>query len=384
MKAKPKLIRVTTVPISLRILLKGQLRFMNDHFEVVAVSSSGSDLKEVSENEGVRVVPIEMTRTISPVKDLRSVWQLYKLFRKEKPLIVHTHTPKAGIAGMLAAKLAGVPHRLHTVAGMPLLEAEGKKRKLLDMVEKLTYGCATKVYPNSIGLLEIIRKNRYAPDRKLKVIGDGSSNGIDTSFFNPDAISEEQKQELRSALGISPEHFVFVFVGRLVSDKGINELVAAFQRIVSEFSNARLILVGPYESDLDPLKPETQTVIRDNPAIIEAGYQADVRPYFAISQCLAFPSYREGFPNVVLQAGAMGLSSIVSDINGCNEIVMDNQNGLIVPVKNAEALYQKMSYLCKNPLQERKLAASAREMITARYERSRIWSEMLNEYLDLK
>ncbi|MBA3985862.1 MAG: glycosyltransferase, partial [Flavobacteriales bacterium] len=157
-----KLIRITTVPISLRILLKGQLAFMRNHFEVLAISAGPQEeLEEVGIRESVPTKMVEMTRFITPLQDLKAVWQLYRLFRKEKPHIVHTHTPKAGIVGMLAAKLAGVPHRLHTVAGLPLLEATGGKRKLLDAVEKITYRCATKIYPNSKGLYDIIIQQGY-------------------------------------------------------------------------------------------------------------------------------------------------------------------------------------------------------------------------------
>src|SRR5690606_37466468 len=143
----------TTVPESIGGLLKGQLKFMSDYFEIIGISSSGNGrLDKAGKREGVRVVPIEMTRQITPFKDLKSAWQLYRLFKKEKPLIVHTHTPKAGTLGMMAAYLARVPNRLHTIAGLPLLEATGMKRLLLDNVEKLTYACATKIYPNSFGL----------------------------------------------------------------------------------------------------------------------------------------------------------------------------------------------------------------------------------------
>ena len=234
--SKPKLIRITTVPLSLKVLLKGQLRFMSGHFEVVGLSSSGADLEEVHKNEGIRVEAIEMSRQITPLKDLISLWKVYRFLKKEKPQIVHTHTPKAGIIGMLAARLAGVPHRLHTVAGLPLMEARGSKRRILDFVEKLTYRAATKVYPNSKGLHDFILKNKFTRDSKLKLIANGSSNGIDTSFFAPEQISEQEKKELKKALGIEEQDFVFVFVGRLVGDKGINELVSAFSELTTHNS----------------------------------------------------------------------------------------------------------------------------------------------------
>ena len=381
--SKPKLIRITTVPMSLKILLKGQHHFMSENgFEVIGISSSGEELQDVEREENIRTISIEMTRTISPLKDLKSVWQLYKIFKKEKPQIVHTHTPKAGTVGMLAAKLAGVPHRLHTVAGLPLLVVKGKKRKLLDFVEKITYACATKVYPNSFGLYDIILENKYTTKDKLKVIGKGSSNGIDTSHFDPKLFSEEQKQELKNSLGIKPEDFVFVFVGRLVKDKGINELINAFSQI-RKFANSqicKLVLVGTFETELDPLLLETLKEIETNPNIISVGFQKDVCPYFSISDCLVFPSYREGFPNVVLQAGAMGLPSIVSDINGCNEIVENGHNGFIIPVQNQEKLHEKMLFLLQNSEKRTEIANNSRKKIVENYERNYIWNEILKEY----
>src|SRR5690554_166452 len=201
---KPKLIRITTVPQSLRGLLKGQLRFMSQNgYEVIGVSSPGEALQDVADNEGVRTVVITMPRSITPIKDLKALWQLIKLFRKERPQIVHTHTPKAGLLGMMAAKTAGVPYRLHTVAGMPLTVATGVKRQLLNQMEKLTYACATKVYPNSFGLEKIILDEKFTSPTKLKVIGKGSSNGIDTSQFDPALVSQEIKQEIRKELGIN-------------------------------------------------------------------------------------------------------------------------------------------------------------------------------------
>lgn len=402
-----KLLRITTVPLSLKVLLKGQLNFMsNNGFEVVAVSSDAKSLQEVQETEKVAVETVEMTRTISPLKDLKALWDFYRLCKKEKPLMVHSHTPKAGIVGMLGAKLAGVPIRLHTVAGLPLMEATGTKRKVLDFVEKVTYASATKVYPNSKGLYDFIVANRLTSSVKLKVIGKGSSNGIDTNFFSLNQVPLEKQTELKKEWNITTNDFVFVFVGRLVGDKGINELVQAFQNLetrnqesASLVSNLealvpspqslvsskvpKLLLVGPLESDLDPLKEETLKEITTNPNIISVGFQKDVRPYFAIANALVFPSYREGFPNVVMQAGAMGLPSIVSNINGCNEIVVEGENGTIIPVKNVEAIQIAMQKMMEDKEYYSKLKENARPMIQSRYEQSVVWNALLEEYNSL-
>lgn len=387
----PKLFRITTVPISLFSLLKGQLRFMSNHYEVKGISSDGELRSEAEKYESVEIIPIEMTRTISPFKDLKSLWSLYKLFRKEKPLIVHTHTPKAGTVGMLAAKLAGVPCRLHTIAGLPLLEVKGNKRRLLDIVEKATYACATMIYPNSTGLYDIILNNKYTKAEKLKVIGQGSSNGIDTDHFNTEHYSLEEKRQTRADLQIHEDYFVFVFVGRLVKDKGIDELIEAFIGLENVPQGGRvnsrvprLLLVGDYEEELDPLLPETIREITNNQNITFVGFQKDVRPYFAIADALVFPSYREGFPNVVMQAGSMGLPSIVSDINGCNEIISDGENGIIIPVKNADAIYHAMKRFINDGALFNKLKSNARRMIVERYEQQMVWEAILAEYKRLE
>lgn len=381
---KPKLIRITTIPESLRGLLKGQLRFMSEYYSVIGVCSPGIAAQEVIANEGVPMVFIPMTRTISPISDLKSLWLMYRLFKKEKPLIVHSHTPKAGTIGMIAAKLAGVPIRLHTVAGLPLVEVSGFKRKILDVVEKITYRCATKVYPNSFGLREIIVQNNYANPNKVKVIGNGSSNGINLEFFTPEHYDAKFKSDFLKSIGVAEHDFVYLFVGRIVKDKGINELVAAFKNVNLKFENTKLVLVGRYENELNPISNETAFEIKNNPAILEVGFQKEVRPYFYSSDVLVFPSYREGFPNVVLQAGAMGLNAIVSDINGCNEIVEDGETGFIVPRKNSELLQLAMEKVYVNHNQNQEMGRKAKELIQNKYNQKIIWNKILEEYQSYK
>ena len=382
--ATRKLIRITTVPISLEKLLEGQLTYMKNHFEVTAISADVERLKVYGAKHKVKFFPVEMTRQITPIKDLKALLKLVRFLKKEQPAIVHTHTPKAGIVGMLASKLAGVPIRLHTVAGLPLMEATGKKRKLLETVERITYQCATKVYPNSKGLYDFIRARNFTVDTKLKIIGKGSSNGIDTHHFDPELFTEEAKYDFRKELRISTTDFVYVFVGRLVGDKGINELVQAFEICrLKQSRAAKLLLVGPLESELDPLEASTLKLIKENKNIIAVGYQQDVRPYLTISDALVFPSYREGFPNVVMQAGAMGLPSIVTDINGCNEIIEDSKNGLIILRKNIEALVNAMLKIINDQQLYLKLKQNARPMIVNRYRREEVWQALLEEYESL-
>lgn len=379
---KPKLIRITTVPISLKLLLKGQHRFMTDKgYKVLGISSPGDELEEVEKSEGIKVQSLKMTRAITPIQDFRSLYNFYKLCKIEKPFIIHSHTPKAGLIAMVGGKLARVPHRLHTVAGLPLMETQGIKRKLLNFVEKLTYASATKIYPNSFGLKKIILEENFCAPEKLKVIGNGSSNGINTSHFDPTHFSDQENLTLKAKLNINENDFVFIFVGRLVSDKGINELVKAFKML--ETKNTKLLLVGMFEPKLDPLNIETSTEIERNSNIISVGFQDDVRPYFSISDALVFPSYREGFPNVVLQAGAMGLPSIVSDINGCNEIILHEKNGIIIPVKDETALHDAMQKLLEDKEIYKIQSNNARNCIVKNYEQSVVWNGILKEYKNL-
>ena len=381
---KTKILRITTVPISLKVLLKGQHRFLRENgFDVIGVSGDGDYLEAVAADEKIQTVAVNMTRSLSPLKDFKSLLDFYILCKREKPVIVHSHTPKAGIIGMLGAKLARVPIRLHTVAGLPLTETTGFKRIVLDMVERLTYACSTMIYPNSRGVYDYIVRNKYASMTKLKVLGQGSSNGIDTSFFNPDQYPATLNADLRERLGILPNDFVYIYVGRLVGDKGINELVTAFSLLIGSeigVGKLKLVLVGSFESELDPLEKSTVQVIEDNQNILHLGFEDDVRPYLAISDCLVFPSYREGFPNVVMQAGAMGLPSIVTDINGCNEIILGGENGLIVPVKDFRAIYEAMKKLFTDQCLYLKLKKNARPMIKSRYEQFWVWQALLEEY----
>ncbi|MBO9198824.1 MULTISPECIES: glycosyltransferase family 4 protein [Niastella] len=382
MKSSNKLIRITTVPVSLSVLLKDQLRYMSGHFEVLAVSSPDKMLEQVGVREGVRTAPISMTRAITPVKDIKALWKLYRLLKKEKPAIVHTHTPKAGLLGMMASRLAGVPVRMHTVAGMPLMENTGVKRKVLDFVERLTYSCATHVYPNSKVLAGFILENHFCKEQKMKVLGNGSSNGINTRFFQPGEELSNAAIELKKKFGLTEKDFVFVFVGRLVKDKGIEELVAAFSELRKKYPHIKLLLVGPYEPERDPIAPDTRTIIETDQSIVHAGFQQDIRPFLMISQVLAFPSYREGFPNVPMQAGCFNLPSIVTDINGCNEIIEDGKNGLIIPAKNILELKNAMERLLTDPALYLTLQTNARKMIVDRYEQKYLWELLLKEYHD--
>jgi glycosyltransferase involved in cell wall biosynthesis len=311
---KPKLIRITTISESLNYLLKGQLGFLNKYFEVIGVASGKEILNKVSEREGIRCIHIPMKREINFIADIESLFFLIFLFFRERPYIVHANTPKGSLLAMAAAWCTRVPNRIYTVTGLRFETANGRFRNLLICIEKVTCWFATKVIPEGDGVKNTLLKENIT-DKPLSIISNGNINGIDINFFdlNPEIIKEAEK--LRN----DDVDFTFVFVGRLVKDKGINELIHAFCRLYEENSKLSLFLVGTIEKNLDPLLIEVEKLIFHHPGIRFVGFQNDIRPFLAASDALVFPSYREGFPNVVLQAGAMGLPSIVTDINGCNE-----------------------------------------------------------------
>ena len=375
-----KLVRITTVPLSLEKLLEDQPQYFAQFYDVTLISSDQERLERLGKAQGVATHAIPLTRTISPFHDLRCLYQMVRFFKREKPDIVHTHTPKAGIIGMLAAYMARVPVKMHTVAGLPLMEAKGFKRRLLMAVEKITYRCADWVYPNAQGLLSFIEENQMCSFSKIKILGKGSSNGIDTAFFDPIQIPKVETNTLKANLEIAPQDFVFSFVGRLVGDKGVNELVEAFVLLSEQYPNIKLLLVGPEEKALDPLNRETTQHISTHPSIISVGYHNDIRPYLAVSDCFVFPSYREGFPNVVLQAAAMEVPCIVSNINGCNEIIQDQKNGWWVPPKSVTPLVQTMEDALTNSVKRKAFKKQLRPQIIAHYGRQHFWELLKKEY----
>ena len=367
---KKKLFKITNSAYFQVRQLQGQLNYFSAYFDVIAVAPKGEGWEELQKQQA-RCIPVKMSRAINPIFDLITLFQLVKLFIKEKPTIVHSHTPKAGLLGMLAAWIARVPIRMHTVTGFPLTTATGIKKQILRFTERLTYACATNVYPNSQKMCDIICSMGIGNPKKMLVIGNGGSNGIDTAFYSRNATQD---------IKISTFDFTFGFVGRIFYEKEINELVASFIRLQKDYPNIGLRLIGFMEENLYPVDDWVKQEISTNSHIEFVGFQQDVRPYLMGCEAFVFPSYREGFPNVVMQAGALELPQIVTDINGCNEIIVQNKNGIIVPPQDEHALYKAMKYFLDNPNEVKRMAKNARAMITSRYERNKFWKLMLEEY----
>ena len=379
-----KLLRVVTVPQSLGFCRGLKPLLATDGVEMVAVSSPGEELEAFGEREGVRTIAVAMERHIAPLKDLRSLWQMWRVMRRERPDMVHSMTPKAGLVTMMAAWLARVPVRIHTFTGLVWPTSTGLKRRILMATDRLTCACATHIIPEGEGVKADLLSH-HITRKPIRVLGHGNVRGIDLEYFK-----SPPQSPLKGGGSNSPllqegtgEAFTFVFVGRLVGDKGINELVAAFKQLNDEIPTTRLVLVGREERELDPLKPETIAEIERNEAINAVGQQKDVRPFYAEADALVFPSYREGFPNVVIEAGAMGLPSIVTDINGSREIIIDGENGIIIPPKDTAALYSAMKRFVEHPADVRRMAANARPLIASRYEQSYVRRCLIDFYKEI-
>ncbi|HTD93463.1 MAG TPA: glycosyltransferase [Chitinophagaceae bacterium] len=380
----PKLIRITTVPLSLNVLLPGQMRFMRENgFDVVMVAGEGKDWAEVLAREECRHQLIPMTRKMTPFADLRSLWALYRFFKKERPDIVHSHTPKAGLLAMLAAKLAGVKIRVHTIAGLRFMTSTGNTRKLLVAMEKLTARAATHVWPNSFSLLKYIKENGLAQPAKLEVIGLGSSNGIDLSRYSVSNLKEDRLESARRSIRFDDDLIYFLSVGRIVHDKGIDELVNAFGRVHEREPRTRLVLVGAFEPDLDPVSREAMEIIMTHPGIIQAGWSDAVEYYMHISFALVHPSHREGFPNVLLQAGAMLCPIICSGIEGNVDVVSDAETGILFEVKNATDLATKMEYALAHPDHVKRYATALRFRIEQHFDQPNVHRHLLERYRQL-
>ena len=371
---KQKIIRTSTVATSLNTFCRGTLRDLSRLYDVVAVSTPDHELQEIAQREGIRVIGVPMSRPIAPLRDLVSLWRLIRVFRRERPTMVHSITPKAGLLSMIAAWICRVPVRLHTFTGLVFPTATGLKQRILILTDRITCACATHIVPEGEGVkADLISYN--ITRKPLQVLGYGNVRGIDLDHYRRSSEVMEKALTLRK-----PNLFTFVFIGRVVRDKGIDELVEAFSLLHSEHPQTRLILVGRAEDNLDPVSPHTRSTIASHPAIEAVGNQSDVRPWLAASDALVFPSYREGFPNVVIEAGALDLPSIVTDINGSREIIVHGQNGIIVPPRNAQALLQAMTHFVQNPQATQAMALKARQMIASRFEKSFVQKCLFDYY----
>lgn len=372
---KKTIIRATTVAESLSFF-DGTMPQLLKEYDVQLLSSPGVQMDDRAEIYNIKTHPVEMYRRMSPVKDIKSLFRLIKVFRKEKPYMVHSMTPKAGLLCMMAAWLSRVPVRLHTFTGLVWPTEKGFKRKLLMFTDKITCFCATNIIPEGEGVkCDLI--NNHITKKPIRVLGYGNVNGVDMVRFSKRPEVTEKAESI-----VDEKKFTFVFVGRIVRDKGINEMCEAFEKVRANHPNVRLFLVGKFEDEIDPVSEHTRSIIENNPAIMAVGpqYKDDLLAYYAASDCFVFPSYREGFPNTVLEAGAMDLPCIVTDINGSREIIVEGENGTIIPPRNEDELFKAMEKMITDNEWREKMKQNARLMIMDRFEQGFVQKCLLDYY----
>lgn len=390
MQRKYKLIRISTVPTSLVSFLEPSIELLKSKYNLVLVSSPDKFLDYLGDKYDVVVYGVTMQRRISPIQDLMSLMNLIKVFHKEKPFMVHSMTPKAGLLCMLAAWITRVPRRVHTFTGLVWPTATGFSRKILMATDWLTCACATHIIPEGKGVMNDLQHISHKP---MRVLGYGNVRGVDMDYWRKTNASSNKLREIQR-----DDVFTFIFVGRIVRDKGINELIAAFDKLSHEHK-VRLLLVGTFEDALDPVSESTKKIIEGNSSIENLGpqYGTDLLACYAASDCFVFPSYREGFPNTVLEAGAMELPSIVTDINGSREIIVCRNeentspirdmklcdNGIIIPPRNEDFLYKAMEEVFKNDNVRAMMASQAREMVASRFEQSFVQKCLIEFYNEI-
>lgn len=375
---KDKFFLITTVSMSLNFF-KEQINHLNQFYDVTLISSPSAELKEIATRENVNYKGIKMNREIALFNDIKSLICLIIFFVKERPTVVHCNTPKASLLGLIAAYITRVPNRIYYIHGLRYEGVTGIKRKILITMEKISCFCANKIVAVSFGVQEIVQNDLTS--KKVDVIHNGSANGmVIDDFIN----SQYNKSVIREELNILKSDFVYGFVGRIVGDKGINELIEAFQVLNEEYKNTKLLLIGFYEEELDPLKKETIEEIKNNQNIIELGFQKDVKKYLSIINVFVSPSYREGFGLSLLEANLMGKPVIATKITGYTEIVTQGQNGFLIPIKNSEELKNKMEWSLLNSEIILKMKDQCINIVKKKYNHVDVLKHALNYYLQMK
>lgn len=382
---KTRLVFVTTVPITLEAFFRGQFVYWKQKgFEVIAISSPGTLLETLRDRESVMVFPVPMIRGLSPISDLLAILRLYWLFKRLKPEIVHASTPKAGFVGMIAATLAGVPVRIFTLRGL-MSEMDGRLKAVLRWMEKLTCKLAHTVTANSGSVAKMCVSNRFCSQEKLLVLGHGSSNGVDASdVFNPDKTPITCTNALRAEYGIPESAKVIGFVGRIVKDKGIFELANAWVTLRRKHLDSYLMIVGKPEARDAALKQIIDDWGYDERVVFTGWIPRErMATHCGIMDVLALPTYREGFPNVVLEAAATGVPVVASKVTGCVDAVVDGVTGTLVPAKDPVALADAIEKYIVDPELRRRHGQAGRTRALNDFQPEMIWNDLHDLYIKM-
>jgi glycosyltransferase involved in cell wall biosynthesis len=378
----PKLLHVTTVPMSFKFF-EGQVAYMKEQgFEVHALSSPGPFLEEFAEREQITAHSVEMLRQISPLQDLMAILRLCRRIRKIRPTIVHSHTPKGGLLGTIAAWLTRTPIRIYHIRGLPLMTAKGNKRRLLWLSEKIACLLAHRVLCVSHSIREVAIAEKLCPPHKIKVLLGGSGNGVDAiGRYNPNHLTTDAQQAVRNEYGIPETALVIGFVGRIVRDKGVHELVQAWKVLRNEFPDLHLLVVGMLEPQ-DPVDADVVAILQNDDRIHLTGHQWDTPPFYAAMNLLVLPTYREGLPNVPLEAAAMRLPVVATRIPGCIDAVEDGVTGSLVPLYDSETLANAIRGYLHDPVLRANHGLVGRNRVLDLFRQEKIWEALEQEYID--
>lgn len=381
-KPKPKLIHVVTTPLSLPTFLTGQVRFMEEcGFEVQIAASPGEALTNFGDQQRVATHAVPMTRAVSPISDARAVARLCRLFVRERPKIVHAHTPKGGLLGMIAAYLARVPLRIYHVRGLPLATAAGAKRRLLQTTEQLSCRLACRVLCVSGSLRDDVLREGLCEPEKIAVLGSGSGNGVDaqTRFTPRTPRLAGERDRWRRELGIPDDAVVLGFVGRLVRDKGVDDLIEAWSTLRGEFPKLHLVVVG-LPDPRDAVSASTQSRLDRDPRVHCTGPVDDMPSCYSAMDFCVLPTYREGLPNVVLEAAAMALPVVATRVTGCVDAVVDGVTGALTQVKEPRELVSAIRRYAGDESLRLQHGASARRRVLERFCPEDVWRALYQEY----
>ncbi len=343
-----KVIIGITAPPSVDLIV-GQLNYIQKNgFEVALLAPKHERVVEYCNKEGVRLIPIEIERNISLFRDIKTVIQLIKIFRKERPDIINLGTPKISLLGMIAGKVSKVPYRIYTCRGFRFEHETGKFRIALIFLEKITASCAHKVFCISKSVKDLGVDLALFPENKARLIACGSSNGVDLTLFSPSNLKSGKISDLKEEFSLGSD-FVYGFVGRLVDRKGIRELYEAFSEVYEFDKNCKLLIVGrPYWDQISDI-----TIIdklNSHPGIIMTGFQLleDIPYYLSLMDTFLLPAHWEGFGNVLIQASALGVAIVATNVTGVKDAVSDGFNGVLVKLGDKKALIEAMIEIKKN------------------------------------
>lgn len=380
---KPKLFHVTTIYGTMRLFLMGHIRYLQKKgFEVHGVCSPEDLDNKIPSEFPISIHPVSMARAITPLKDLETIREFLRLFRKHKPQIINAHTPKAGVLGMMAAFLAGVPIRIYTCHGLALTSQRGWRRQLLKTTELISCLLAHQVLCVSESLRQELISEGLCPGHKSRVVEHGSISGVDPLVFSRTPEVMVRTEKIREELGIKSSQRILGYVGRLSGDKGIVELAKAWNYLKEEYPELLLLIVGDFEKG-DAIPAEIRQELENSDRVILVGWQWDVAAYMALMDLLVLPSYREGFGLTLIEAAAMEVPTVATRISGCVDAIEDGVTGVLVEPRSIESLLEGLRLMLSDRERCKKMGQAGRARALDLFSPQKLWEGHRQIYREL-